>query len=205
MQLHTFSFLDRHHHGFVFPGFLGLRYKVFVEQMGWDLSHDNLLESDQYDHTAAVYSIVSDAERVVAGARALPCNASKNGWSYMLKDAALGKLPMIPSDLMQNLPTSRRTWECTRLVSDDVQLSARTRLEALRLVVHGLCLEAGGQGAEQLISLSPSSFGRLLNVIGYPARPIGREYQGDEDGRTYRAFEMPCDPLVNATFVQSVA
>ncbi len=198
MQLHTFSFIDQHLHGSAFADYLGLRYRVLVDDFGWDLSNDGSVEMDQYDHPGAVFSVVTNEGGVVAGARALPCNASWGGWSYMLKDAALGKVTRIPDDLLPEYPCSNDTWECTRLVSDDTMLSSRAGLMALRLVVFGLCQEAGGRGADNLISLSPSSFGRLLRMLGYNADPLGREYIGEEDGRLYRAFSMPCDRLVNA-------
>lgn len=72
------------------------------------------------------------------------------------------------------------------------------RIEAIRLVVFGLCNMAKKSWTETLISLSPSSFGRLLGIMGYAAVPIGLEYICEEDNLPYRAFSMPCDPLVNA-------
>ncbi|MVO16821.1 acyl-homoserine-lactone synthase [Parasedimentitalea huanghaiensis] len=198
MQLHTFSFLDQYHHGPIFNGFLELRYRVLVENLGWELSHDGVVEMDQYDHPKAVYSIVTNKGQVVAGARALPCNASWGGWSYMLKDAALQKLKSIPDDLLDDCPDTANTWECTRLVTDDTNLAQLSRMKALRMVVHGLCKEAGKRGANDLISLSPSSFGRLLEIAGYSPVPLGRQYAANEDGRHYRVFRMPCDRKVNA-------
>ncbi|NRB17574.1 MAG: hypothetical protein HRU33_08400 [Rhodobacteraceae bacterium] len=198
MQLHTFSFLDQHHHGPVFTEYLALRYWVLVAKLGWELSNDGSMERDQYDRPDAVFSVVTYQGKVIAGARALSCNASWDGWSYMLKDAALGKLTRIPNDLLAEYPDDDHTWECTRLVMDETVQSARVRLMALRLVVFGLCSVANKGGAETLISLSPSSFGRLLGIVGYAADPIGREYIGEEDGLPYRAFSMPCDQLVNA-------
>ena len=51
---------------------------------------------------------------------------------------------------------------------------------------------------ESMISLSPATFGRLLNMMGYDAQPLGRRYRGSEDGRAYRPFRMRCDATVNS-------
>ena len=198
MQLHTFSFLDQYHHGTVFTEYLALRYRALVGELGWDLSNDGSVEMDQYDHPSAVFSVVTYQGKVIGGARALPCSASWGGWSYMLKDASLGKLARMPNDLLSEYPNACHTWEGTRLVMDETIETARVRLMAIRLVVFGLCKLANNGGAETLISLSPSSFGRLLGAMGYAAVPIGREYICEEDNLSYRAFSMPCDPLVNA-------
>ncbi|AZV77918.1 hypothetical protein EBB79_08435 [Parasedimentitalea marina] len=198
MRLHTFSFLDQYHHGSIFSDYLALRYRALVRKLGWDLSHDGSVEMDQYDHPGAVFSVVTYQGKVIGGARALPCSASWGGWSYMLKDASLGKLGRIPNDLLSEYPNAGHTWEGTRLVMDETVESAQVRLMAIRLVVFGLCKLASKGGAETIISLSPSPFGRLLGVMGYTAVPIGREYIGEEDSLSYRAFSMPCNPLINA-------
>ncbi|SPJ30972.1 acyl-homoserine-lactone synthase [Falsiruegeria mediterranea] len=202
MELHTFTFIEQSFHGDCFPGYLRLRKRHFVDQLGWELSHDGCHEMDQYDHPLSIYSIVMEEGRVVGGARALPCNADWCGWSYMLGDAARGKIDAIPPDLMSNYPTSGRTWECTRLVLDDTRLNADERQTALKLVVHGLCRVARASGCEEMLSLSPTVFGRLLKRFGYDCQAYGRRYVGVEDGRLYGPFRMTCDPSVNLGLVE---
>lgn len=196
MELHTFCFTDLSKHGQIFFDYLALRKQHFVDQLDWDLSHDGRFEMDQYDHPLAVYSIVTHMGFVVAGARCLPCSAQWGGWSYMLRDAHLGKLDYIPPDLMAEYPVTARTWECTRLVMQD-DLPSADRSQALKLTVLGLCVEGAARGAQTMISLSPAVFGRLLKSIGYDVSIAGKKYKGVEDGRLYCAFSMPCDVAIN--------
>ncbi|UWQ93017.1 hypothetical protein K3727_09635 [Rhodobacteraceae bacterium M382] len=196
MELHTFCFSDLHRHGDVFWDYLALRKHHFVDQLGWHLSHDGRLEMDQYDHPLAVYSVVTHAGYAIAGARALPCNAMWGGWSYMLRDAHLGKLDFIPAGLMNVCPETEETWECTRLVLQD-EIPSLQRALVLKLIVFGLCREVSTRGGTSTISLSPVALGRLLRTIGYDAFPSGEKYKGVEDRRLYRPFQMLCDPGVN--------
>lgn len=55
---------------------------------------------DQYDNPTAHYSLVIDKGRVVGGARAMPTTAIRGDHTYMLRDAAAGKLPGIPRQLV---------------------------------------------------------------------------------------------------------
>lgn len=197
MQLHIFRYPELGEHGASFGQYLELRKQVLVDELGWQIVNDGQFELDQYDNLFAVYSIVSHRGRVVAGARALPCNASFYGWSYMLRDAHLGHIGEIPNDLLSDYPTDATTLECTRLVSSLSDLESEAQKIAIKLVVHGLCVVGEKIGAGRLISLSPVVFGRRLRTLGYDAKPLGKPYRGVEDGRGYRAFEMPCDPEVN--------
>ena len=46
----SFGFSELHKHGSAFFDFLALRKKVFVDDLGWDVPHDDTLEMDQYDN-----------------------------------------------------------------------------------------------------------------------------------------------------------
>lgn len=197
MQLQVFPFLDQYKFGPSFKQYLELRKQVFVDDLGWRLSHDGQAEMDQYDHPLAVYSLVSLNGEVIGGARGLPCSARWSDWSYMLADAGRGRLSSIPDDLTPELPDERETWEGTRIVLKQDGLTGKQRRLLLKLIIYGLCQPAAKQGAKQLIALSPVAFGSFLNSLGYEARAIGRPYLGSEDGKSYRALEMRCDPWVN--------
>lgn len=192
MDLNVFKFPDLHKHGVAFSSFMELRHKVLIEGLEWSLPTDGRFEMDQYDHPLSWYSVVTDGRQAVAGARALPCNSSWNGWTYMLLDAERGKLPGISRGLLPVYPNGPDTWECTRLVVAP-ELTQQERERALKLVVHGLCIAANTSGATKLISLSPLLFGRLLRSFGYDVNPLGERYLCEEDGRKYSAFSMPVD------------
>lgn len=192
MDLNLFKFPDLHRHGSAYSDFMKLRHNILVKGLNWTLPNDGRFEMDQYDHPLAWYSIVTDRGRAIAGARALPCNSAWNGWTYMLLDAELGKLPGISGGLIPEYPIGADTWECSRLVVAP-ELARRDRETALKQVVHGLCIAADASGANKLLSLSPLLFGRLLRSFGYDVRPLGKRYFCEDDGRNYTAFSMPVD------------
>lgn len=201
MRLTTFSFIDRGSYHQSYTGFLELRKRVLVDGLGWNLPVMGEAESDQYDNPTAIYSIVQVEGRVIAGARAAPCNARWDGWSYMLNDADLGLIPGIPQGLLPKYPKEKTVWECTRFVSDDNQGTNEDRLQATRIVVAGLCHLSGGLGARSLMSLSPAPLGRLLRSFGYNVSIAGDAYICADDGRRYRPFSMDCDEKVNSDLV----
>ncbi|MDE4175770.1 acyl-homoserine-lactone synthase [Phaeobacter sp. PT47_59] len=197
MRLHVFSFDERCRFEKEFLGFLALRKRKLVDELGWSLHHFGGLEKDQYDRTGAIYSVVTNQGGVVAGARASSCRSSDDKWSYMLKDASEGKLPGIPGGLLSEYPETNETWECTRFVMDETQADQELPSIETKLVVAGLCEAASTMGATELISLSPPGLGPLLRRFGYRVYREPARYVCDDDGREYRAFRMKCDPRVN--------
>jgi N-acyl-L-homoserine lactone synthetase len=189
MQLHLFTFVDMHFHGNVYIQYLALRKAVFVDHLNWNLSHDGTYEMDQYDTPRAIYSIVTKGGKVVCGARAIPSDHVWLGWSYMLKDAAMGKILGIPSDLTDYLPCDKYKWEATRLALNK-ELPTHERKVALQLCIDGLVdLIASKQGME-MFSVSPAPFGRLLTQLGYEWMSEGDCFRGLEDNRAYKLFRM---------------
>lgn len=197
MQLHIFSYEQRSSFNAEYQGFLALRKQKLVDELGWGLDHDGTFEQDQYDRPGAVYSVVTQGHRIIAGARAASCGGSDGYWSYMLKDARDGKIQGIPGGLLSEYPETDRTWECTRFVMDETLADPAQRSIETKLVVAGLCQAAHSFGASEMMSLSPRSLGLLLRRFGYTVRREPVRYICDDDGREYRTFLMACDPLVN--------
>lgn len=186
----TFNLSSLHLHGSAFYEFLALRKQFFVDQLHWDIPHDDHVEMDQYDNPRAYYSLVLKDGKVVGGARAMATTAIWGEHTYMLRDAVNGKLADIPEDIMGREVASDEIWECTRLVmSDDLNTHAE-RSTCLSLIVRGLVEVAGRNGAERLISLSPLALMRALRQLGYAAERIGEPYL-NEDGRKYAVLAMP--------------
>ena len=50
MENVTFNLAQLHTHGAAFYDFLRLRKRFFVDQLGWQIPHDDDVEMDQYDN-----------------------------------------------------------------------------------------------------------------------------------------------------------
>lgn len=187
----TFDFSDMHLHGSAFYDFLKLRKKRFVDDLGWNLSHNGIVEMDQYDTPLAHYSVVLRDGCVVGGARTMSTTASWGGHTYMIRDALAGKLSDIPPGIIKNEINSPDVWECTRLVIDDSLTSHADRSKCLGLIVDGLVSVARREGAHELVSLSPVSLLRALRQLGYSANRLGDAYSNASDGRRYAVLAMP--------------
>lgn len=189
----TFDFSTLHRHGTAFWQFLALRKQVFVDQLGWDIPHNDAVEMDQYDTPLAQYSLVMKDGKVVGGARAMATTASWGSHTYMLRDAYSGKLPHIPAHVMSVEIASPAVWECTRLVISDTLTAQADRSECLELIVDGLVEMARAAGATEMICLSSLALMRALRLLGYQVQRLGETYRNAEDGRSYAVLVMPAD------------
>lgn len=189
MENVNFSLSTLHRHGSAFYDCLGLRKRFFVDQLGWNIPHDDV-EMDQYDNPRAHYSVVIRDGEVIGGARAMSTTATWGGHTYMLRDAVAGKLVDIPADIMAVEVASNAVWECTRLVISDNLRTHAERSTCLSLIVGGLIGVAAENGADRLMSLSPLALMRALRQLGYAADRVGEPYRND-DGRQYAVLSMP--------------
>ena len=190
MENIIFSLSTLHLHGSAFYEFLGLRKRFFVDQLGWDIPHDDTVEMDQYDNPLAQYSLVLRDGEVIGGARAMSTEARWGDHTYMLRDAVEGKLADIPADIMARKVHRKSMWECTRLVmSEDLRTHAE-RSTCLQLIVSGLIEVSAQHGATELMSLSPLPLMRALRQLGFAAERVGEPYR-NEDGRQYAVLSMP--------------
>ena len=186
-----FDFSDLHRYDNAFYQFLGLRKRILVDQLGWQVPHNDQVEMDQYDTPAAQYSVVLRGGRVVGGARTMATSTSWGSHSYMLRDAFAGKLEHIPAQVMPRDIASPLIWECTRLVLSDEVCSQAERSECLALIIDGLVEIVLRHGGTELISLSPLHLMRAMRQLGYAVTPLGETYRNAEDGRTYGVLRMP--------------
>ncbi|MEO6301434.1 MAG: acyl-homoserine-lactone synthase [Paracoccaceae bacterium] len=188
-----FDLSDFHHHGRAFYEFLALRKQVFVDQLKWDVPHNDTVEMDQYDTPLAHYSLVLRDGVVVGGARTMATTSVWGEHTYMLRDAWSGKLQHIPRHVMSVEIASPLVWECTRLVISDTLTLHADRSECLRLVVDGLVEMARANGATSMISLSPLPFLRAMRQQGYEVSLLGDAYRNGEDNRQYGVMKMPTE------------
>ncbi len=116
MQVTTLSFENMHNHGELFANMLRARHKTFIEHRNWDLPEANGMEFDQYDTPASRWIAVHEFGRVLAGVRLTPTTARCGIYSYMIRDAQLGLLDSIPSDLLfEEAPVGAHIWESSRV------------------------------------------------------------------------------------------
>lgn len=195
MQNITFDLSHLHQHGTAFFDYLRLRKQFFVDELKWDIPHNNELEMDQYDNPTAFYSLVLKNGKVVGGARVMPTTAKWGSHTYMLKDAIDGKLDDIPSHIMDGNIVSDHVWECTRLVMSN-ELKSFERGYCLQLIVDGLVRTANEHGCTELLTLSRVSLVRALRQLGYGARQLGEPYRNFGDGHTYAVLGMPAQPVM---------
>lgn len=191
MEHITFNLAELHLHGTAFYDYLGLRKRFFVDNLGWDIPHDDHVEMDQYDNPQAHYSLVLRDGVVIGGARAMATTAKWGTHSYMLRDAIKGKLIDIPANIMSEDIQTNDMWECTRLVMSDEVDTHADRSACLGLIVQGLIDVAAQSGATNLMSLSPLALMRALRQLGFDASRIGEPYLNQGDGRRYAVLSMP--------------
>ncbi len=192
----VFDFSTMHEHGPAFYEFLKLRREVFVDELHWDVPHNMAVEMDQYDNPTAYYSVVIERGKVIAGARVMPTTAVWGDNSYMLRDAALGKLPDIPSNLVAGTLVDPKIWEVTRLAISHTVTSHSQRAQCLTLMMNGMLTLVARQHGERLISLSPILMRRTLRMLGYMADQVGSGYTDSEDGRKYAVLSLAVDQPV---------
>ena len=193
MENITFNMAQLHQYGSAFYDFLKLRKRFFVDQLGWDIPHDDEVEMDQYDNPTAYYSLVLRDGEVVAGIRAMPTTAQWGSHTYMLRDAVDGKLIGIPGDIIPEATVARNVWEATRVVISDELTTHADRSLSLSLILDGVVEEAKRRGATEIMALCPPSFARTLRQLGYGAQPIGQPYRNMHDERRYVAMSMPAE------------
>lgn len=199
MENITFDFSELHLHGPAFYDFLKLRKRIFVDVLKWDVPNNGIVEMDQYDNPLAYYSLVLRNGEVIGGARVMPTTSAWGESTYMLRDAALGKLPYIPDNLLSDKLTTPKVWEVTRLAISEALTNHSERAECLSLIMDGMIDIAAKQGASELISLSPVLMRRTLRQLGYLANQIGTAYADPEDGRKYAVLSLGTDNSVYAS------
>jgi len=112
----TLSFSNMHTHGALFANILKARRESFIVQRQWDLPEADGMEFDQYDTPQSRWIAVHEFGQVLAGIRLTPTTARCGVYSYMIRDAQLGMLGSIPTDLMYDeAPVSANVWESSRV------------------------------------------------------------------------------------------
>ena len=143
------------------------RYRVFVEQLGWELPANDKLELDQFDRSDTVYVIGEKDGRLIGCARLLPTTRP-----YLLSD--------VFPDLLNGMepPASPDIWELSRFAAIDFderntapsgQFSSDVAIELLRESL--AC--AKSKGAKRVICVSTIGVERLMRRAGFDCHRVG--------------------------------
>lgn len=156
--------------------FMHMRKQVFVDDLDWQLHHDNDLEFEQYDDPATAYIVAHENAQVLGGARLVRTDRRFGIYSYMIRDAHLKNLPGLPEDLCEDEPpVSQSIWELTRFMSlNNLRVGEAILRNADRWLKE--------QGANTCLFLGPPAFMRMAKRMGYCPRPMGK-IVGNRDGR----------------------
>lgn len=145
------------------------RYKVFVEQLGWELDTPKGIELDQFDRPDTFYVVArNDVNDIIGCARLLPTTGP-----YLLGE--------IFPELLNGLtpPQSADVWELSRFAVMDfnpingLAINGQFSSPITLAILHETVAYAKAQGAKRLISVSPLGVERLLRNAGYKAHRAG--------------------------------
>lgn len=169
----SLSFENMHQHGSLFVNLLKARRTSFIVRNRWKLPEAEGMEYDQYDTPASRWIAVHEGERVLAGIRLTPTTAKCGIYSYMIRDAQLGLLDTIPSDLLNfEAPIDEHIWESSRVFVCS-EVPAKQRMEVQLRLMQSLIETARAEGASQVLGMVPAIWSRWISRLGMQATPAG--------------------------------
>jgi acyl homoserine lactone synthase len=170
------SFRNMHEHGDLLVRYFEARRAIFVERLHWNVSDADGMEFDQYDSPFCRWVILHEFGRVLGGVRLMPTTASVGIYSYMLRDAQLGILEDIPSDvLFFKAPVEPTVWEASRFfITDAVPAMRRTIVQ--RMLFESMSDTARANGATYILGIVPGIWSRWARRLGKGATPIGARF-----------------------------
>jgi acyl homoserine lactone synthase len=170
--------------------FLELRFRVFVQGLGWSLPSRDGMESDQYDNPNCTYILVKRSGRVVAGARIIPSCQDWFGQTNLLRDAAKGRITSIAPDLFPSDYDFADSYECSRLSVDVDQLSNLEVAQVFKHLGQAFAQVAQERGFRTYLSLSPPALLRKFRALGFDVSTVGEKYICQDDGRRYLVLSL---------------
>ena len=188
----TFDFLGQHRLRHGVSRVPAVRKGFFVDELGWDIPHNEDVEMDQYDNPCAHYSLVLRRGKVVGGAGRCRRPSSWGRHTYMLRDALRGssRSDSVPSVMPFDI-ASDEVWEGSRLVISDAVTSQSERAECLALIFGGLVDIANRNGGSELVGLTRPPLVRALRQLGFAASRLGEPYIERVRWPEYAVLRMP--------------
>lgn len=182
----TFDNLGRS--GGLFAELLRARYRHFIEARGWDLPSSRGLEFDQYDTPQSLYCAIHDGLNIHGGFRVTPTTARCFNASYMLRDAQLGLLPDLPSDLLDEpAPQDTGIWEVSRVFVSDT-LSSRDRLRVRLELGLNFARVSQERNIDSFLCLTSVTAALLTRRAGLTITPAGPRFEAG--GETCQAYQI---------------
>ncbi|AGT10612.1 acyl-homoserine-lactone synthase [Paracoccus aminophilus] len=167
--------------------YMTLRKEVFIAQKEWSLWQAEDMEFEQYDTFDTVYVIAHRDGAVLGGGRLRRADQLTGTgsiiYSYMIRDAVLGMLPGLPTELcFEEPPTDKATWELTRFVSIGGAGVAALMLRAINDFLFS-------EGGKSCLCLGTPAFLRMARRVGWAVQAVG-PVCGNKDGR-FLVFDCP--------------
>jgi N-acyl-L-homoserine lactone synthetase len=171
------SFSNMHRYGDLWSAFMRARKQVFVDRLKWTLPVAEGMEFDQYDTPYARWVVIHEYGQILGGVRLLPTTAKVGMHSYMLRDAQLGLLEGIPTDvLFFEAPVESRILEATRLFIADA-VPADRRLAIQTVLMNNFASASRALGATHVIGIVPAVWSRWLRRLELGAVPVGPRFE----------------------------
>ena len=175
----TMSFRDMHAYGDLLVNYLEARKSIFRDKLGWHVPEADGMEFDQYDTPFCRWVVLHEYGEVLGGVRMLPTTAKCGIYSYMLRDAQLGVLDDLPTDvLFFKAPVEDSVWEATRFFVTDAVPAKRRRL-IQSMLFKSMSQTAIDNGATHILGIVPSVWSRWARRLGVDATPIGAKFSID--------------------------
>jgi len=176
---------DRNQHSHLLNEMFLHRYKIVVEEWGWEIPGITPpLEKDQFDTDETVYILVRDDElgRITASSRLNP-TTKPHMMSELFSDFCT----------LQPYPVSPAAWEWSRLVFDRRAYKDRARelkiRTALSLGIHQFCTDAG---IRELSYLTHHMAYNLVQKV-WDTEPLGLPKQAEDQTMTWIAAKSKVD------------
>lgn len=189
MKTLILSYQNIHEHGSAFVEFLRARHSVFIQEKRWPLPEEDGMEFDQYDTPQSRWvAVLDDRDEVVAGFRMTRTTARCGAYSYMIRDAYLGILDTIPSEILsEDAPRCESVWECTRaFVSPNVPPECRAQVR--RFMIEAFLPSVQSVGGTDLVALTSPLWKRWMPMHGISGRALGPVVR--IDGEPYQVVRM---------------
>lgn len=141
------------------------RHRVFVQTLGWELNVQDDLEFDQFDDARTVHLVAEGEHGEIIGYGRL----LRTDRPYLLGEV----FPQLLGDTPP--PCAEDTWELSRFAAidfsaQDSQVASQFSSPVALELLHEAIRYTSGQGAKDLISVSPVGIERWLRKAGLSAR-----------------------------------
>lgn len=175
----SISFRNMSKYGDLLVRYLEVRKEIFLDQLHWTVSTVDGMEFDQYDTPFCRWIVLHHFGEVLGGVRMMPTTAKCGVYSYMIRDAQLGLLDDLPTDILFfEAPVEANVWEATRFFVTDA-VPARLRLRVQSMLFQAMSKTAVENGASYILGIVPELWSRWGRRLGAKATPIGSKFSID--------------------------